>query len=74
MSESDSRSLWNRLGRTPVQYGGVYRRRHPTLLMPRDFDLSPFFEVVKFNVIAERSFDYQRIEWEDDTEDAEDVA
>ncbi len=46
----------------------VYRRRHPTLLMPRDFDVSPFFEVVKWNVVAQRGFDYARIEWEEDDE------
>lgn len=46
----------------------VYRRRHPTLLMPRDFDISPFFEVVKWNVVAQRGFDYARIEWVEDEE------
>ena len=45
---------------------GVFRRRHPTQLTPRDFDLSPYFEVVKFNFIEGRHFDYHRIEWEDD--------
>ena len=40
--------------------------RHPTLITPRDFDLSPFFEVVKFNVIAQGGFDYQRIHWAPD--------
>lgn len=45
---------------------GVYRRRDPTLLTPRDFDLSPFFETVKFNVIADGGFDYQGIRWAED--------
>jgi hypothetical protein len=40
--------------------------RHPTLLTPADFDLSPYFEVVKFNVIADGDFDYRRIRWEAD--------
>jgi len=44
----------------------VFRRRHPTLLTPRDFDLSPFFEPVKFNSIAGGLFDYQRIRWAED--------
>ncbi|HKJ24275.1 MAG TPA: lipo-like protein [Myxococcota bacterium] len=44
----------------------VFRRRHPTLLTPRDFDLSPFFESIKFNTIAGGLFDYQRIQWADD--------
>ena len=44
-------------------YTGLFRMRHPTLLTPRDFDLSPYFEIVKFNVIADGGFDYQRIRW-----------
>jgi hypothetical protein len=43
---------------------GLFRVRHPTLLTPADFDLSPYFEVVKFNVIADGDFDYRLIEWE----------
>jgi hypothetical protein len=42
---------------------GLYRRRHPTLLAPRDFDLSPYFQIVKFNLVSEGKFDYSRIEW-----------
>jgi hypothetical protein len=30
---------------------------------PRDFDLSPYFEIVKFNVIESRRFDYSKIVW-----------
>jgi hypothetical protein len=56
---------WLRSRRRLRAYSGVYQRRDPTLLMPRDFDLSPYFEIVKFNVIRERSFDYARIAWED---------
>jgi len=55
---------WRRSDRS--LYAGIFRRRHPTLLMPRDFDLSPYFDVVKFNVIADGSFDYQRIDWADE--------
>lgn len=44
-------------------YTGLFRMRHPTLLTPRDFDLSPYFEIVKFNVISDGRFDYQRIQW-----------
>jgi hypothetical protein len=49
------------------RYAGLYRHRHPTLLTPRDFDLSPYFQVLKFNVIPEKGFDYSRIEWARDT-------
>jgi hypothetical protein len=60
-------SAWSR---RRARRASVYRRRHPTLLMPRDFDISPFFEVVKWNVVAQRGFDYARIEWEEDETDA----
>jgi hypothetical protein len=55
-------------GRDRSRYQGIYRQRHPTLLTPRDFDLSPYFEIVKFNAIADGSFDYQRIAWAEDSD------
>lgn len=51
------------LGHQGPCYTGIFRMRHPTLLTPADFDLSPYFEVVKFNVIADGGFDYRRIRW-----------
>jgi hypothetical protein len=36
-------------------------RRHLTLFMPRDFDLSPYFQIVKPTV--ETEFDYHRLHW-----------
>ena len=51
------------LGHESERFTGLFRMRHPTLLTPRDFDLSPYFEVVKFNVIASGTFDYERIHW-----------
>jgi hypothetical protein len=48
-------------------YVGVFRQMHHTLLTPRDFDLSPYFDIIKFNVIAQHNFDYQRMEWADDS-------
>jgi len=62
--------LFSAWSRRRARRASVYRRRHPTLLMPRDFDVSPFFEVVKWNVVAQRGFDYARIKWEDDEVDA----
>jgi hypothetical protein len=35
----------------------------PTLTTPRDFDLSPYFEIVKFNVIESSRFDYHKLRW-----------
>jgi len=56
---------WPRRRVASSPYAGVFHRRHPTLLTPRDFDLSPFFEIVKFNVIEPGRFDYRRIDWAD---------
>jgi hypothetical protein len=50
--------------RRRARHLGLYRRRHPTVLAPRDFDLSPYFQIVKFNLFPENKFDYSRIEWE----------
>jgi hypothetical protein len=66
------RSVWSLLRRRSRLYSGLFRRRHPTLLTPRDFDLSPYFQIVKFNIVPERKFDYSRIEW--DETPAEEVA
>ncbi len=46
----------------------VLRQQHPTLITPRDFDLSPYFEIVKFNVIESSKFDYRNIVWAEDHE------
>jgi hypothetical protein len=51
-------------GHEGPSYTGLFQMRHPTLLTPADFDLSPYFEIVKFNVIADGGFDYRRIRWQ----------
>ena len=58
-------SVWSRRGE--ARDGGL-SGRHPTLLMPRDFDLSPFFEIVK--VGAPEVLDYERVGWEEEVEEA----
>ena len=53
------------LGRpTRRAYSGLLRARHPTLCVPRDFDLSPYFEIVKFSPRHAAAFDYRALEWE----------
>ena len=56
-------------GEPSDEYTGIFRMRHPTLVTPRDFDLSPFFDIVKQNPIARGDFDYSRIQWADDEPD-----
>src|SRR6266581_3720966 len=53
------------LRRTPPPYPAVFRRQLPSIITPRDFDLSPYFEVIKFNPVEASNFDYRRIRWED---------
>jgi hypothetical protein len=50
-------------GHESADYTGLFRQRHPTLLTPRDFDLSPYFEIVKLHPFAGRYFDYSKIQW-----------
>jgi Permuted papain-like amidase enzyme, YaeF/YiiX, C92 family len=64
-SDPARRSWWRAPWRRSERPDAVYRRLDPSLLTPRDFDLSPYFEVVKFNVIKQRGFDYGRMEWDD---------
>jgi Permuted papain-like amidase enzyme, YaeF/YiiX, C92 family len=39
----------------------LWRIRHHSLYVPRDFDISPFFEVVKPRIV--KAFDYQEAPW-----------
>jgi hypothetical protein len=42
-----------------------FRELNPALITPRDFDLSPYFEIVKFNHFADPYFSYRDIVWEE---------
>jgi len=53
------------LRRNPPPYSAVFRRQLPSIITPRDFDLSPYFEIIKFNPVEASNFDYRRIRWED---------
>jgi hypothetical protein len=51
------------LGRpTKRVYSGIMRTRHPSLCVPQDFDLSPNFDIVKFNTREKIEFDHTRAE------------
>jgi hypothetical protein len=64
-------SRWRRwLGYHNGQPAARFRRPSTALITPRDFDLSPYFEVVKFNHLGDPRFDYRRIVWEDAPLDA----
>lgn len=55
----------------PVHREILHIRDH-SLFVPRDFDLSPYFAIVKPTI--ERSFDYQALHWYDDGPGAEPVS
>ncbi len=63
---SPKRRLWPIGSKTTgaLQYGKL-RMVSPTLITPRDFDLSPYFEIIKFNIIENMRFDYHKILWVD---------
>ena len=56
---------WARLWRRNSTRVSRYFKQIPTLVTPRDFDLSPYFEIIKFNVIEQTKFDYRKIRWAD---------
>jgi hypothetical protein len=53
--------------RKPPTYKALYHKEDPALITPRDFDLSPYFDIVKFNHATASRFDYRRITWTDPT-------
>ena len=61
--ETRSRLRQALLGRPSKRvYTGVMQTRHPSLCVPQDFDLSPYFDVVKFNAREKIEFDHIRSE------------
>ncbi len=44
----------------------IYRLRHHSLFTPRDFDVSPYFQIIK--PILESGFDFKSLKWEDDSQ------
>ncbi len=67
LNPAPSRYAWlDRFSRT-AHMPGLMRMVAPTLVTPRDFDISPFFEIIKFNVIESSRFDYHKLRWVEDT-------
>lgn len=44
-------------------YGYPLTMRHYSQILPRDFDLSPNFQIIKFNILEDGDFDYKRLAW-----------
>jgi len=62
----DWRRLRRLFARRDGRQFGVLQMVSPTLITPRDFDLSPYFQVVKFNIIEDLKFDYRILVWADE--------
>lgn len=64
--QSESSFLARLLRRNGHGIRALYKEEDPAFITPRDFDLSPYFDVVKVNHVSEPRFDYRRIEWATD--------
>lgn len=63
MGGAEPQGWWQRFTARRPRLRAVYHREDPALVTPRDFDLSPYFEIVKFNHATAVNFDYRRIQW-----------
>ena len=46
----------------------IFHIRHHSLFTPRDFDVSPYFEIIKPTI--ERGFDHKKLNWSDEAADS----
>ncbi|MEE8311539.1 MAG: YiiX/YebB-like N1pC/P60 family cysteine hydrolase [Candidatus Binatia bacterium] len=60
-------SVGRRRTRRTVFDTGVFVPCDPSFVTPRDFDLSPYFEIVKIAADNPREFDYKKIHWSSPT-------
>lgn len=44
----------------------VFHRRNAKLMTPRDFDYSPYFDIVKYPFFADAAYGYRDLHWGDD--------
>jgi hypothetical protein len=63
------RGLLGRFSRSHTFAPGLLRMVSPTLITPRDFDLSPYFAIIKYNVIENSRFDYRKLSWVSEVEE-----
>jgi hypothetical protein len=58
--------ILGRLSTREPRMPGLLRMISPTLITPRDFDLSPYFEIIKFDIADGAKFDYRKLHWVDE--------
>jgi len=54
-------------------YGHNYTKRHFSQITPADFDLSPNFDIIKFNIIEDGYFDYKSLNFGKDNNLSESI-
>ena len=54
---------YRRFAQRSVLRTGVFTPCDPKFVTPRDFDLSPYFEIVKLGDTEKRAFDYKKMKW-----------
>ncbi len=69
LSDQDRFGLIRLIRRPDARRFGVLQRVPTGFITPRDFDLSPYFEIIKFNLIEDIKFDYRKIIWAEGGED-----
>ena len=63
------RNVVDRLLRRPGVPSTRYFLKPAVLVTPRDYDLSPYFEIVKIHFVEDERFDYRTIAWAEDERD-----
>jgi hypothetical protein len=71
VAEEAQRGLGRLIRRRDARRFGVLQAVPTTFVTPRDFDLSPYFEIIKFNLIEDIKFDYRKIIWADEEQKLE---
>ena len=73
LADNGQHGLARFIHRPDARRFGVLQPVPTTFVTPRDFDLSPYFEVIKFNLIEDLKFDYRKIIWADEEESPADT-
>jgi hypothetical protein len=66
LADEDRAGLVRLIRRPDARRFGILQAVPTTFITPRDFDLSPYFEIIKFNLIEDIKFDYRKIIWADE--------
>jgi hypothetical protein len=72
LADEDHTGIVRLIRRPSARRFGVLQPVPIAFITPRDFDLSPYFEIIKFNLIEDIKFDYRKILWAEEQEEGDD--